>query len=302
MKPYVSVCRRLGKPAWTAAVLLVTVLAVAAAKSPELPPLTTAPNNPRIPGKFVWADLVTDNALTAQQFYSGLFDWRFVDYGNYLVALNAERPLCGIFQRPRPKDESAKPRWFGYISVPNVSRTRDLVVKLGGRVVAEPQKMPKRGEQALFSDPEGALFGVVKSSSGDPSDFMAEKGDWIWVQLLSRDAAKAAAFYSKVAGYEVLESTATNSLSDFVLTAKGYARATVRSIPPAATQVKSSWLPFVRVNSITESLVLCQKLGGKTLIEASPQRLDGKVAVIADPTGAAIGIMEWSDTMVKGGR
>ena len=50
------------------------------------------------------------------------------------------------------------------------------MTKAGGRVLAPPQKMPKRGEQAVFADPEGALFGVVKSSSGDPEDFLAEPG------------------------------------------------------------------------------------------------------------------------------
>ncbi len=36
----------------------------------DLPPLNTVSGNPRLPGKFIWADLVTDNALVAQKFYS----------------------------------------------------------------------------------------------------------------------------------------------------------------------------------------------------------------------------------------
>src|SRR6185369_13730929 len=94
----------------------------------------------------------------------------------------------------------------------------------GGRVLAAPQKLPKRGEQAIFADPEGALFGVVRSSSGDPPDFMAEPGDWIWVQLLSRDSRKAADFYRAVGGYEIVENNAGKGASDFVLTSEGYAR------------------------------------------------------------------------------
>ena len=34
----------------------------------------------------------------------------------------------------------------------------------------------------------------------------------------------------------------------------------------------------------------------------SELRFDGKVAVIADPTGAAIGILDWHEGMLKGGR
>jgi cytidyltransferase-like protein len=59
------------------------------------------------------------------------------------------------------KDAESKPRWFGYISVPSVDKARQAVIKAGGRVLAAPQKMPKRGEQAVFADPEGVQPDLV---------------------------------------------------------------------------------------------------------------------------------------------
>jgi predicted enzyme related to lactoylglutathione lyase len=268
----------------------------------ELPPLTTASGNPRLPGKFVWADLVTDNVPAARTFYGRLFGWKFWEAGGYSIAMNDGRPLAGIFHRERPKDRVAEPRWFGYISVPNVDRAQRTVTKAGGRVLAPSKKLPKRGEQAVFADPEGAVFGVVKSSSGDPEDFLADPGDWVWIQLLSRDARKAAEFYRAVAGYEVVENVESNRLSDYVLVSNGYARATVRTIPSANTQVQPTWLPFVRVKNVAESVALAKQLGGQARIEPKAELLDGKAAVIADPTGAVIGILEWSEGMLKGGR
>ena len=273
------------------------------AKPVPLPPLTTAHTNPRLPGKFVWADLVTDDLQATTKFYAKLFGWRFNNYGGYLIALNDERPLCGMFQRERPKDRVAEPRWFGYISVQSVEKAQEAVAKAGGRVLAGAKKMPDRGEQAVFADPEGAVFGVIKSSTGDQEDFLADPGDWIWIQLLSHDAAKAAEFYKAVAGYEIVENTRSNRLSDFVLTSEGYARATVRTIPAEKQKdVQPTWLPFVRVKNVAESVALVKQLGGKVRIEPSPELLDGKVAVISDPTGAAIGIMEWQEDMLKGGQ
>jgi predicted enzyme related to lactoylglutathione lyase len=289
--------------------LLVAVLAlagslpIAAVRAQSvLPPLTTVSGSPRLPGKFVWADLVTDDVRGASTFYARLFGWTFQEYGGYLIGANEERPLCGMFQRERPKDRSAEPRWFGYISVSSVPKASETVTKAGGRVLAEPKKMPKRGEQAVFADPEGAIFGVIKSSAGDPEDFMAYPGDWIWIQLLSRDAQKAAEFYRGIARYEVVENTASNRLSDYVLTSEGFARATVRTIPKAHPEVKPTWLPFVRVKNVGEAIRQARDLGAKTLIEPRSEVLDGKVAVIADPTGAAIGIMEWPEGLAKGGQ
>ena len=281
--------------------LACTVAPVAAPAQPVLPPLTTVSGSPRLPGKFVWADLVTDDVRAASTFYARLFGWTFEDTGGYLIGANEERPLCGMFQRERPKDRTAEPRWFGYISVSSVARTRDKVTEADGRVLAEPKKMPKRGEQAVFADPEGALFGVVKSSSGDPEDFMADPGDWIWIQLLSRDARKAAEFYRQIAQYQVIENTTSNRLSDYVLASEGYARATVRTISASHPEVKPTWLPFVRVKKVSETVTKSKELGGKVLVEPRAEVFDGKVAVLADPTGAAIGIMEWPEGMAKGG-
>src|SRR5262245_40877845 len=102
-----------------------------AAGSPPLPPLTTASGNPRLPGKLVWADLVTDDVLTARKFYAQLFGWKFWELGGYSIALNDGRPLGGIFQRPRPKDRTAEPRWFGYISVASVERAQRAATNAG---------------------------------------------------------------------------------------------------------------------------------------------------------------------------
>ena len=270
-------------------------------RPPVLPPLTTVPDSPRLPGKFVWADLVTDDVSVAQKFYSALFGWSFSDYGGYVIGKNDDRPVCGMFQRPRPADQSqARPRWIGYISVVNVDKARREVLKAGGRELAAPKKMPDRGEQAVFADAEGAIFGVVKSSFGDPEDFLADPGDWIWVQLLSRDAGKASGFYRAVAGYDILENDATNRQSDFILTSEGYSRATVRTIRSSDTRVQPTWLPFVRVKNVVETVALVRQLGGKILVEPSPELLGGKLALIADPTGAAIGILEWSGDPAKG--
>lgn len=287
-----------------AGVLIFSSCSGFAGESPSLPPLSTVPGgSPRLPGKFVWADLVTDDVVAARKFYGRLFNWTFRDLGGYTIAANEERPLCGMFQRSRPAGRpEATPRWFGYISVSSVEKAQRAVTKAGGRVLAHPEKLPKRGEQAVFADPEGALFGVVRSSAGDPADLMAEPGDWIWIQLLSRDAQKAAEFYRTVAGYDVIENTANNRLSDRVLGSEGYARATIRTIPAGHERVQPNWLPFVRVKNLGESLALAKELGGKAVLGPKPELLEGRVAVIADPTGAAIGLMEWSDALVKGGR
>lgn len=291
-------------PLWATALALLYGGAMPAhgAEPQTLPPRTTVVGSPHLPGKFVWADLVTDDVTAARTFYTGLFGWTFRDVGNYTIASHGERPLSGMLQRPRPAGSTARPRWFGYISVPDVAAAERVVAQAGGRVLAAPREFPGRGEQAVFADAEGAVFGVIKSGSGDPQDFLPDPGNWIWIELLSRDARKAGEFYRAIGGYEVVENTTSDRPGDFVLVSEGYARAAALTIPKQYDQVKPTWLPFVRVTSVTESVARANRLGGTTLIQPRAEVFEGRVAVIADPTGAAIGIMEWSEESMEEGR
>lgn len=298
----IAIPRRRFLAAACGAVAAACTAPLAVAGGLKLPPLTTVSGNPRLPGKFVWADLVTDDVVAASKFYSRLFGWDFRAYGGYLIAFHDDRPVAGAFQRERPEGSTARPRWFGYISVPDVEQAVKTVTKGGGRVLAEPAKHPARGTQAVCADPEGALFGLIRSSSGDPEDFQAEPGEWVWVQLLSRDAPKAADFYRNLAGYEVVENSTPGRTSDLVLTSRGYARATVRTLPAGKPDVQPTWLPFVRVKTLAASLAATREAGGTVLVEPKPELLEGKVAVVADPRGAAIGILEWDDALLKGAR
>jgi len=304
MKPisHVSDATRRVTLLFVAAALCCGALRGPAADAPKLPPLSTASGGAKLPGKFVWADLVTHDVPAVSKFYGQVCGWTFQDIGGYLIASNDGRPVAGLLQRPKPGDPNARPRWFGYISVPSVSRAESAVKKSGGKVVAAPTKFPNRGEQAVFLDPEGVPFGVVRSSSGDPEDFLAGPGDWIWIQLLSRDGKKASEFYRSVGGYKIIESTPGDKSGDFVLESEGFARATVRNIPPEQDRVKPDWLLFVRVKSVKDSIALVKQLGGKVLLEPGADLFDGRVTVIADPTGAAIGLLEWNEPTPEGAR
>ena len=288
-----------GLPFAIAAGLAILAPRIHAGDAP-FPPLTTVEGNARLPGKFIWADLVTDDAAKARDFYARVFGWQFWGMGGYAIAMNDGQPLAGMFQKPRPaNDPKAKPRWFGYISVPSVGKAERAVVKAGGRVIAPRKDFPKRGEQAVFADREGAIFGVMKSSDGDPEDALAEPGDWIWMQLLSRDARSAADFYRIVAGYEIIENTAATRLNDYVLVSKGFARATVRTLAAKRPDVNPTWLPYVRVKNVSETVSKARQFGGTVLIEPRPEVLQGGIAVLGDPTGAAVGVMEWRPELMN---
>jgi hypothetical protein len=78
----------------------------------------------------------------------------------------------------------------------------------GGRPRAGPATyLSKRGQTAIFADPEGAIFGVMKSASGDPPDYLAEPASGSGSSSLAGMRARRPHFMLAVARYDIIENT-----------------------------------------------------------------------------------------------
>jgi uncharacterized protein len=165
--------------------------------------------------------------------------------------------------------------------------------------VADARSYPSRGRQAVLADPEGAVFAVLASSSGDTPDFLASPGEWIWSSLLSKDPGAEAAFYQTLFSYDVFDIASDDGLEHVILSSDDYARASANAFPNSPARRHAHWLNFVRVNSTADMTAKAVALGGRILVEPHADRHGGMVAVVADPTGAPVGLMEWTNTDSK---
>lgn len=262
-----------------------------------LPAISEPPTNEYRHGKLVWADLVTTDLAGARRFYGELFGWSFAELGtdrvDYLLAYHAGAPIAGIAQRQPQATPPRQSGWIAFMSVADVSAAAGAVTAQGGAVLITPRPVPGRGDMAVLADPDGAPFGVVHSSSGDPPDYLPAVGEWIWALYQSHDATSAAAFYQALAGYEVIPDARAINAPHFLLAADGYARASLVEIP-AERGLRPDWLYFVRVSDVRASVARASALGGGTLVAPDPGLFGGQVAVVADPNGAPLGLLEWN--------
>src|SRR6202162_42881 len=273
-------------------------LLVAAAA--PLPPLVTPASQEHHVGKVIFAELVTPDLAAAKQFYGGLFGWTFRDIqsgkAEYAAASLDGQPVAGLIHKELSTGEHSQPAWLSFIAVRDVDATRDLAVQHGARVVFPPRSVQDRGRQAVFADPQGAVFAVLASSSGDPPDVLAEPGEWIWSSLITRDPDAGAAFYQTLFDYEVFALPADEGAQHLLFATDNYARASANSWPANKPNIHPHWLNYVRVEDADKTAAKAVALGGRILVEPRLDRHGGKVAVIADPTGAAFGLLEWPDT------
>jgi predicted enzyme related to lactoylglutathione lyase len=247
--------------------------AQAHASTVVLPPVTGEPSGEHHVGKVIWADLVTPDPVAAKRFYGALFGWTFQPVPgdrHYTVALLDGEPLAGVYEKAIPSGERQQARWLSFIAVENIDAAVQSAVANGGKVLAPAHSYPHRG--------------------------------FIWSSLLVADPSRELAFYKTLFGYQVFDLAADTdggagvtpgAGKHYVLASDDYARAGLNALPEDSKHRRPHWLDFVRVDDAAAAASKAATLGGRILVEPRPDRHGGKLAVLADPTGAVFGVMEW---------
>jgi predicted enzyme related to lactoylglutathione lyase len=269
------------------------------AASFELPPLNTPPSPEHHVGKVVWADLVTPNLAAAEKFYGGLFAWSFrhihAGDSDYVVAVLDGRPVAGLVEKPIPVSDRRQPAWLTFIAVRDVDAAKRNALAHKAKLITDSVTYQMRGRQAILADPEGAVFAILASSSGDAPDYLAAPGEWIWSSLHAKDPETEASFYQNLFGYDVFDAESTDGKEHLILSSDDYARASANALAEPADRRHAHWLNFIRVASAADTSAKAAAMGGRVLVEPHPDRHGDLVAVVADPAGAPVGLMEWKD-------
>src|SRR2546421_4178259 len=119
-------------------------------------------------GTFCWNELATNDIETAKKFYTDLLGWTVKESGaagmiyHEIVAGNSE--IGGMFQTTPEKGGSKPPQWMPYVAVDDVDGVAARVEALGGKVGVPPTDIPHVGRFAVFNDPAGATFAIIKMS------------------------------------------------------------------------------------------------------------------------------------------
>ena len=291
----------LRRRARAAALVLVTaVLAVTLSRANAAdrywPPIVDPPTNQHTPGRWVWGDLVTSDVAATADFYAKVFGWTFETYGGkddrdtYTLALADGLPIGGmVYDQRAKKGSTLSARWIGLISVTDLTAATAAVTHGGGKVVYQPVMLGERGETAVYQDPEGVVFGVVNSRNGDPLDYAGDLNEWYWVDLWTADVDRAAQFYRAVVGYETVPVAEDGPRSGLRLVSGGFARAGI--MQKQGKETTSTWLPYIRVADVDASVHKATAAGGKVLLQPVAMSV-ATVAIVADPTGAPVGIVQ----------
>ena len=246
-------------------------------------------------GRFIWFDLATSDPAGARSFYGKVFGWRFRAVegasDDYTLIEHPGGKVGGLFFHPRGPGGKNETQWLSLMSVRDAAQAARYVKQNGGEVIVAPKAVKGRGTHAVFRDPQGAIFGALAAENGDPPDAPVADGDVFWLDLFARDTAKAAAFYTGLGGYEVSVNDDLPGGKRLMLASGGFARAGIAVLPEGVS--RPGWLPYVLVDDVPGAVERARKAGGRILVEPQSALLDGNLAVISDPGGGVLGIINW---------
>lgn len=280
---------------WLAGALGAWTMNGCASGKAATPPAGTVPAANATVGRFVWHDLVTNDVASARTFYAGLLGWEFESTTRsgrpYLIARSGGQPAGGVVQRAEGKAGPAT--WLSYLSVADLERAVQDVTSAGGKVVLGPTPVGAYGRVAVVLDPQGAplgLAGVTGTLAPEPAQPLLHR--FFWMEHLAKDGPAALAFYKGLAGYESSLAPGESRIEYHVLR-RQRSRAGLLQIPSEMEGVQPNWLPYVRVEDPAAMAARAVSLGGKLVIEPRPDVRKGTLAVVTDPTGAAIALQKW---------
>ena len=251
----------------------------------HLPPVSGTSTEQIQDGHFVWIDLVTEDVVAASSFYSRLFGWGAaksdVNEEYYLFYLDG-KPVAGMAAIDNKDAAAPESLWLATMSVSDVDKSLASVKTHGGKVLEGPLDAVSRGRMALVSDAADAPFILLGAAGEKPMGSKAKAGQWFWTDLITQDGNRARAFYTSMAGYQVkhVEDGEDHRYDIF----KRDGRPVAGIVELQWEGLEDNWLPYFKVADVDRSIENTRNLGGKLILKS------GKVAVLADPTGAAFGI------------
>ena len=124
-------------------------------------------------------------------------------------------------------------------------------------------------------------------------DVFKTHGAFSWSELMTSDAAAAAAFYGPLFGWRI-ETMDMGGGPYHVLKVGDAAVGGIMKSPAESGAMPPAWGCYVTVADVAATVAQATTLGGKVVMPVTDIPGVGRMAVIADPQGAALSVMQYN--------
>lgn len=248
-------------------------------------------------GTFCWIDLATTDVDASKKFYNKLFGWESQDFpmpdGSMYSMMQINGINAGGLYKLNVQQEEmhVPPHWMPYVGVGSAENTMSKVEGLGGNVVMGAMDVGDNGRMGILADPDGAFLSVWEPKGPEGGFLKYAFGGYCWSELGTRQKEKVEAFHNGLFGW----SSETKDMGgmEYTTFSKGETMAAgLYTMPPELEGVPSHWLSYFMIENIDKSLETATAEGAEIMMPKMFVPEVGHIAVIKDPQGAVIGIMQ----------
>ena len=116
-----------------------------------------------------------------------------------------------------------------------------------------------------------------------------KNGTFCWNELITTDTNKAGDFYSSLIGWE--KAAMPGDMPYTLFKADGQDAGGMMARMPEMGDIPSHWMSYITVEDVDDLASKVEGLGGKVLCPPKDIPNVGRFTIIADPTGAAVGLI-----------
>lgn len=246
------------------------------------------------PGAFCWIELGTTDQNAAKSFYTSLFGWSPQDFPMgpnqfyTMFKLDGGDAAAAFSISPEEQERGIPPHWMLYVCVANADDTASRVAGLGGKVIEGPFDVATFGRMAVLRDPTGTYINIWEPKSHVGTTVAGVDGTLCWADLNTPDPDRAGQFYTELFGWELMRG------DDGYVHIKNNGEF-IGGIPPvrqSSRETPPHWLPYFVTSSADETASKASAGGAKMYMPPTTMEKVGRIAVIADPQGAAFALYE----------
>lgn len=249
------------------------------------------------PGTFCWIDLATIGAEGAKKFYTEMFGWEPVDSpageGMFYTMLNLNgKSVAGLYEMgPQQKEQNLPPHWVNYVAVKSADEVLAKVAGLGGTVLMEAADVMEFGRMGVLQDPTGAFLAVWQPKTHNGARYRNVAGAFCWNELATSDTEVAEKFYTSLFGWTTKSQQMGHMLYTTFYNGDNMA-AGMYKLLPEMEGVPPHWIPYIQLADIKSTMKKAFSLGAKVLSDVLFVDGVGHFAVIQDPQGATLGVIQ----------
>ncbi|MGI8522635.1 MAG: VOC family protein [Nocardioides sp.] len=241
-----------------------------------------------------WAELVTPDQKSAQEFYGPLFGWSFDDNdmgddAHYYIGTVEGDAVVGVSGQ-MPGMEGHPAFWGVYLAVDDVDATTAKVEAAGGKVEAGPFDVNDNGRMSALQDPTGARINLWQAKAMVGTVRANEPGTPVWNELVTPDVDTAVRFYTDVLGMGS-EPMEMGEAGAYAVLTNAEGNRIGGALPPQTDGVPPHWNIYFYVADVDASCAQAESLGGSALAPAFDAPGVGRMAMLRDPQGATFWVM-----------